>query len=74
MLSTTRGTFARLATAAMAATSMTMPPGLARASMKIALVLSVTRASKAAGSAGSAHFTCQPKRLKAWLNWLMEPP
>ena len=74
MLSTMSGTRACFAIAASAAMSVITPPGLAIDSQKIALVLSVTSAAKAAGSAGSAHFTCQPKRLKAWLNWLIEPP
>ena len=32
------------------------------------------RASKVEMSSGSAHTTFQPKLLKAWLNWLIEPP
>ena len=73
-MSTISGTLARFAMVPMAPTSVMTPPGLASASMKIALVFSVSSASNAAGSAGSAQRTCQPKRLKAWLNWLIEPP
>ena len=54
--------------------SVTTPPGLAINSMKIALVFGVTARSKVPISSGSAHTTFQPKFLKAWLNWLIEPP
>ena len=62
------------AISAIASMSQTTPPGLAIDSMKIALVLSDSAARNASGSSGSAHFTFQPKLLKAWLNWLIEPP
>ncbi len=74
VLSTISGTRARRATAAMAAMSVKPPPGFSIDSMKIALVLSVSASTKLSGLAESAHFTCQPKLLKAWVNWLIEPP
>ena len=64
VLSTTSGTPFALAIAAMASISTTIPPGLARLSMKIALVLSSMAASMLAGSAGSTQLTFQPKLLK----------
>jgi hypothetical protein len=51
-----------------------MPPGLAIDSQKIALVFGVTAAANVSGLLESAHFTFQSKFLKAWLNWLTEPP
>ena len=68
------GTLARRATREIASMSVIVPPGLAIDSMKIALVLSDSASTKLSGLSGSAHRTCQPKALKAWLNWLMEPP
>jgi hypothetical protein len=74
VLSTIRGTRALRAIAAMAARSVMRPPGLAIDSTKIALVLGDSAASKLSGFSASAHTTCQPKDLKEWLNWLIEPP
>ena len=54
--------------------SVTVPPGLAIDSTKIALVCGVTARSKLEMSSESAHTTFQPKLLKAWVNWLIEPP
>ena len=51
-----------------------MPPGLAIDSQKMARVLGVTALAKLAGSVASAHLTRQSNFLKAWLNWLTEPP
>jgi hypothetical protein len=52
--------FATLATASM---STTMPPGLARLSMKIALVRSVSAARKLSALSGSTKLACQPNFL-----------
>jgi hypothetical protein len=68
------GTPVRRAMSAIASMSVMMPPGLAMDSMKIALVFGVTARSKLAMSSGSAYTTFQPKFLKEWLNWLIEPP
>ena len=48
--------------------------GAARLSMKIALVLSSIWLSNEERSPVSAQRTCQSKLLKAWPNWLIEPP
>ena len=64
MLSTTSGTPALWAMSAIALMSVTMPPGLAINSMKIALVRGETAASKVEMSSVSAHTTFQPKLLK----------
>src|ERR1700761_4025468 len=74
VLATIRGTPALRATAEIASISVTLPEGLAIDSMKIALVRGVTAFSKLSMSSGSAHATFQPKLLKAWLNWLIDPP
>ena len=74
VLSTISGTPALRATAEIASMSVTVPEGLAIDSMKIALVCGVTARSKLPISSGSAHTTFQPKLLKAWVNWLIEPP
>jgi hypothetical protein len=74
VLSTMSGTPARRAMPAIASTSTTTPPGLASDSMKMALVLGLRARSKLEMSSASAHTTFQPKFLKAWLNWLTEPP
>ena len=73
-MSTISGTRARFATSAIAAMSMTTPPGLAIDSMKIALVRGEIAASKEETSSGSAQTTFQPKLLNEWVNWLIEPP
>src|SRR5687767_14837872 len=65
VLSTISGTRAFLAMADIASMSQTTPPGLAIDSVKIALVLGVIACSNEAMSSGSAHFTFQPKFLKA---------
>ena len=54
--------------------SVITPPGLAIDSVKIALVFGLMARSNEPRSSGSAHTTFQPKFLKAWLNWLIEPP
>jgi hypothetical protein len=66
VLSTISGTWPCLrATSAMALMSVTkVPPGLARLSMKIALVRSSIWASMLPMSAGSAQRTCQSKDLE----------
>ena len=51
-----------------------MPPGLAINSTKIALVLGVSAARNESASVVSAHRTSQPHFLKAWVNWLIDPP
>ena len=63
-----KGTPAFLAIAPIAARSMTMPPGLAIDSQKIALVFGVMAFSMEAGSVASAHTTFQLNFLKEWLN------
>ena len=68
------GTPAALAILATAAMSVMRPPGLAIDSMKIAFVFGESAFSIEEMSSASAHTTCQPKDLKEWLNWLMEPP
>ena len=74
VLSTMSGMPASLAISAMAAMSMTMPPGLARLSIWMALVFGVSAAFMAAGSVASAQLTFQPNFLKLSPNWLIEPP
>jgi len=59
VLSTISGTPASLATAATAAMSVMMPPGLAIDSTKIALVFGVTAARKDCGSVVWAQRTVQ---------------
>ncbi len=63
-----------LAISATAAMSVMRPPGLAMDSMKMALVFGDRAFSIEFMSSASAQTTCQPKDLKEWLNWLMEPP
>src|SRR5690242_9043756 len=74
VLSTMSGTPAALATAAMGSRSITMPPGLARLSTKIARVLSLTAFLKEAGSSGSQKTAFQANFLKLCFIWLIEPP
>ena len=57
-----------------AAMSVTTPPGLAIDSMKIALVFGVIGALEGTRCRPGRPTTFQPKLLKAWLNWLIEPP
>ena len=74
VLSTISSTPASRAIAAIGSMSTSMPPGLARTSMKIALVRALIAARKASGSAGSTKLTFQPKRRKECMNWVIEPP
>ena len=74
VLSTISGTPAFCAILAIAAMSVMRPPGLAINSMKMALVFGDSAFSMEERSSASAQTTCQPKDLKEWLNWLIEPP
>ena len=74
VLSTISGTPWRRAIAATASRSMTMPPGLARLSTKIALHFGVIARSKFSGSPPSTKWQVQPMRLKLMPNWVSEPP
>jgi hypothetical protein len=54
--------------------STTMPPGLARFSIKIAFVFGVSAARKFSGSVGSTKWQVQPSFLNDSPNWVSDPP